>query len=108
MRSIACGGPRPCGTLPGGHPSGEESRAMRVVVTGGSGRLGGFVIRELLAHGHDVLSLDRVRPAAPPCTAWQVDLTRSGDVYQALVGAEGVVHLAAYQAPDLAPDTETF
>jgi nucleoside-diphosphate-sugar epimerase len=81
---------------------------MRVVVTGGSGRLGGFVIRELLAHGHDVLSLDRVRPAAPPCTAWQVDLTRSGDVYQALVGAEGVVHLAAYQAPDLAPDTETF
>jgi nucleoside-diphosphate-sugar epimerase len=29
-------------------------------------------------------------------------------VYQALVGAEGVVHLAAYQRPGLAPDTETF
>jgi nucleoside-diphosphate-sugar epimerase len=37
-----------------------------------------------------------------------VDVTRAGDVYQALVGADGVVHLAAYQRPGLVPDTETF
>ena len=34
----------------------------KVVVTGGSGRLGQFVIRELLAHRYQVLSLDRVAP----------------------------------------------
>ncbi len=34
----------------------------KVVVTGGSGRLGQFVIRDLLTHGFQVLSLDRVPP----------------------------------------------
>jgi nucleoside-diphosphate-sugar epimerase len=81
---------------------------MQIVVTGGSGRLGQHVVDELLAHGHAVLSLDRVPPAAPRCPAWVADLTRSGDAYQALQGADGVVHLAAWQAPGLTADTETF
>ena len=81
---------------------------MKVVVTGGSGRLGGLVVREFLEHGYDVLSLDRIVPPAPPCSSWIADLTRAGDIYQALHGADSVVHLAAYQAPDLAPDSETF
>ena len=81
---------------------------MTIVVTGGSGKLGQHVIRELLAHGHRVLSLDRTRPANPPCTAWVADLTCSGDVYQALRQADGVIHLGAYHEPDDAPDTETF
>src|SRR5262245_51680465 len=81
---------------------------MKIVVTGGSGRLGQHVVRELLAHDYQVLSVDRGRPADSPCTAWAADLTRSGDVYQALQQAEGVVHLGAYPEPDVAPDTETF
>ncbi|HLH24566.1 MAG TPA: NAD(P)-dependent oxidoreductase [Chloroflexota bacterium] len=81
---------------------------MKIVVTGGSGRLGQHTVDELLAHGHSVLSLDRVPPAAPRCPAWVADLTRGGDAYQALQGADGVVHLAAWQAPGLTPDTETF
>jgi len=81
---------------------------MKIVVTGGSGRLGQHVVRDLLEHDHDVVSLDRVRPPNPPCVAWHADLTRIGDVYQALDGADAIVHLAAYQAPNEASDSETF
>jgi len=80
----------------------------KIVVTGGSGRLGQFVIRDLLAHGYQVLSLDRVPPREKLCASWLVDLRRSGDLFEALRGAYGVVHLGAYQAPNLAPDAETL
>jgi nucleoside-diphosphate-sugar epimerase len=81
---------------------------MKVVVTGGSGRLGQLAVRELLAAGHEVLSLDRVPPAVALCPAWVADLTRVGDSYQALRGAGGLIHLAAWMAPNLTSDTETF
>jgi nucleoside-diphosphate-sugar epimerase len=80
----------------------------KVVVTGGSGRLGQLVIQELLFHDYQVLSLDRVRPAVNACPSWIADLRGPGDLYQALTGAYGVMHLGAYQAPGLAPDAEIF
>ena len=80
----------------------------KVVVTGGSGRLGQFVIRELLAHGYEVLSLDRVPPREKLCSSWIADLRQSGDLFEALKDAYGIVHLGAYQAPNLAPDSETL
>jgi nucleoside-diphosphate-sugar epimerase len=80
----------------------------KIVVTGGSGRLGQFVIRELLAHAYSVLSLDRVVPRDKLCPSWIADLRDSGHLFQALRDAHGIIHLAAYQAPNLAPDTETF
>lgn len=80
----------------------------KIVVTGGSGRLGRFVIRELLERGYEVLSLDRLPPAEALCPSWLADLRRASDLYEALAGAAGIVHLGAYQAPNLAPDTETF
>ena len=80
----------------------------RIVVTGGSGRLGQFVIRELLAHRYEVLSLDRVPPREKLCPSWLTDLRHSGDLFEALASAHGIVHLGAYQAPNLAPDAETF
>ena len=80
----------------------------KIVVTGGSGRLGHFVIRELLTHGYEVLSVDRVAPAVKSCPSWIADLRHCGDLYEALRDALGVVHLGAYQAPNLVPDAETF
>lgn len=80
----------------------------KVVVTGGSGRLGQFVIRELLARRYQVLSLDRVPPREKLCVSWLVDLCQPGDLFEALRDAFGVVHLGAYQAPNLAPDAETL
>jgi len=79
-----------------------------IVVTGGSGRLGQLVIRELLACSYDVLSLDRIAPREKLCPSWIADLRRSGDLYEALRNAYGVVHLGAYQAPGLTSDSETF
>ncbi|MGH7825648.1 MAG: NAD-dependent epimerase/dehydratase family protein [Candidatus Binatia bacterium] len=81
---------------------------MKIVVTGGSGRLGRYVIRDLLEHGYQVLSLDRTPPPEMLCASWLADLRRASDLYEALRGAGGIVHLGAYQAPNLAPDTETF
>ena len=80
----------------------------KVVVTGGSGRLGQFVIRDLLAHGYEVLSLDRVPPREKLCPSWVADLRHSGDLFEALKDAHGIIHLGAYQAPNLAPDAETL
>ena len=80
----------------------------KIVVTGGSGRLGQFVIRELLTHRYEVLSLDRVPPREKLCATWIADLRHPGDLFEATNGAYGVVHLGAYQAPNLAPDAETF
>jgi len=80
----------------------------KIVVTGGSGRLGQFVIRDLLAHGYQVLSLDKVPPREKLCPSWLADLRQLGDLCEALKGAHGIVHLGAYQAPNLAPDAETF
>ncbi|HSK31608.1 MAG TPA: NAD(P)-dependent oxidoreductase [Candidatus Limnocylindria bacterium] len=80
----------------------------KVVVTGGSGRLGQFVIRDLLVHGYQVLSLDRVPPREKLCASWVADLCRAGDLFEAVKDAYGVVHLGAYQAPNLAPDAETL
>ena len=80
----------------------------KVVVTGGSGRLGQFVIRELLAHGYQVLSLDRVTPREKLCPSWIADLRNPSDLFEALKEAHGIIHLGAYQAPNLAADAETF
>src|SRR5919198_747647 len=80
----------------------------KIVVTGGSGRLGQLVIKDLLAHDYEVLSLDRIAPREKLCPSWIADLRNSGDLYEALKDADGVAHLGAYQAPDLAPDSETF
>lgn len=80
----------------------------KVVVTGGSGRLGQRIISDLLSRGFQVLSLDKIAPARMLCDSWIADLRRPEDIYQALDGAYGVVHLGAHQAPNLVPDSETF
>jgi nucleoside-diphosphate-sugar epimerase len=80
----------------------------KIVVTGGSGKLGQLVIHELVSHGYETLNLDRVAPAEKVGSFWRADLCRSGDLYEALKGAYGVVHLGAYQAPNLTSDAETF
>jgi nucleoside-diphosphate-sugar epimerase len=80
----------------------------KIVVTGGSGRLGQFVIRDLLAHDYQVLSLDKVPPREKLCPSWLADLRHSGDLFEALKDAYGIIHLGAYQAPNLAPDAETL
>src|SRR4026207_561027 len=81
---------------------------MRIVVTGGSGKGGAFVVRDLREHGHAVLNVDQ-RPAGQPTKKPRVaDLTDLGQTQDALAGAEAVVHFAAIPAPGLRPEGETF
>ncbi len=81
---------------------------MKVVVTGGSGKVGRAVLRELLEHGHEVLNVDRTPPdqtRSPPAPFLPADLTDFGQTLEALSGAEvlsgveAVVHLAAIPSP---------
>ena len=72
---------------------------MRVVVTGGSGKGGTWVVRDLRDHGHDVINVD-VRPDGSPTEKSLVtDLTDLGQTQDALAGADAVVHFAAIPAP---------
>jgi nucleoside-diphosphate-sugar epimerase len=84
------------------------SAAARVVVTGGSGKAGRAVVRELLEHGWEVKSADLVRSSETECEQLVADLTDFGEAVEALRGADTVVHLAAIPAPGLRPDATTF
>ncbi len=98
-----------------------------VAVTGGSGKLGRAVVADLVAHGHDVVVLDRTPPPAAPAqpatdgdgggssSFVRVDLGDFGQVVGALTGVDethdgldAVVHLAAVPAPGLTTDQATF
>jgi nucleoside-diphosphate-sugar epimerase len=72
---------------------------MKTVITGGSGRLGRQVIKELLAHGHDVLSVDAVSSTEAGCRSLTVDLREVTSLFRVFEGAEAVVHLARIPFP---------
>src|SRR5476651_1643771 len=84
------------------------SYAMKVVITGGSGKAGRGVVAELRQHGHEVLVVDKVKAADASISFLSADLTDYGQVVDALSGADAVAHLAAIPAPRLFPDAVTF
>jgi len=100
----------------------ESGRGRRVVVTGGSGKAGRYVVRELVAHGYRVLNLDLKVLRDLPAPTLLTDLTDAGQVFNALssyvgTGEEGsirpqtidaVVHLAAIPSIFIVPDNEVF
>lgn len=79
-----------------------------IVVTGGSGKAGRAVVADLQTHGFTVTNLDIAADRNPDAPTRQVDLTDLGQTYDALKGADGVVHLAAIPAPNIMTDGETF
>lgn len=80
----------------------------KIVVTGGSGKAGRAVVRDLLQQGYDVLNVDVAKPAEALSPFLAADLTDLGQTLDALKGADAVVHLAAIPAPGLKPDGVTF
>jgi len=88
----------------------------KVLVTGGSGKLGRAVLRDLVAHGYDVLNVDQQALPEPICKSVRIDLTDFGQVASAILGGvderggpfDAVVHLAAIPAPGLAANAATF
>jgi nucleoside-diphosphate-sugar epimerase len=80
----------------------------RVVVTGGSGKAGRAVVRDLVDTGHDVLNVDTVAPSEQVGRFLRADLTDLGETIEALRGADSVVHLAAIPAPGIRTVGQTF
>jgi len=88
---------------------------MRVVVTGGSGKLGLECVRKLVAAGHEVISLDLVPPREALCRHMRVDFTDYGQVIECLTRIDGgwdrpdaVLHLAAIPGPAQAANAHLF
>ncbi|KIP94962.1 oxidoreductase [Microbacterium sp. MEJ108Y] len=82
---------------------------MRIVVTGGSGRLGRTLVTGLADAGHELISVDR-EPIAhldrAGITQFSLDLTDADATASALAGtrADAVIHLAAIAVPFSAPE----
>lgn len=72
----------------------------KVVVTGGSGGAGQYVVHHLLEHGYEVLNVDIVAPQEQLTPFRQVDLTDYGQTFAALYGYDAVAHMAANPEPD--------
>jgi nucleoside-diphosphate-sugar epimerase len=92
---------------------------MKIVVTGGSGKAGRVVVRDLMEHDHDVLNVDRAPSAESsspnsPVPLLLADLTELGQAMEALSGGdlmsgiEAVVHLAAIPSPGHATPDQVF
>jgi len=92
-----------------------------IVVTGGSGKAGRAVCRDLVANGYNVLNIDTQPSPDPVCPFYRIDLNELGQVIDAMQWSGGkdhpfrkfnrpdaVVHLAAIPAPELLPDEATF
>lgn len=79
----------------------------RIVVTGGSGRLGRSLVAGLADRGHEVISFDRAPTDGLPDVAQvSLDLTDAAATVHALTEAraDAVIHLAAIAVPFSAPE----
>lgn len=96
---------------------------MRILFTGGSGKAGKHVVPYLLARGHRVVNADLVALDCAGVDNLTVDITDSGQVFNALTSYanfdeldlgtgvpkfDAIVHFAAIPRILLKPDNETF
>lgn len=66
----------------------------RVIVTGGSGLAGKWVVENLVQHGYDVMNLDRVPMAKRTVRTLIADITDAGQVFNALASSTAPVEFA--------------
>lgn len=87
----------------------------RIIVTGGSGKVGRAAIRELLEHGYEPINLDTAPSSDPVAPFTRTDLTDLGQTIDSFLsinkvhdGMDAVIHLAAIPGQGRAPDGATF
>jgi len=80
----------------------------KVVITGGSGMLGKWVVKHFVEQGYEVVNVDAQKPSDAPAPTLIADLNNLGEVYGVLAGADAVVHLAAIPAAHIKTNEVTF
>jgi len=87
----------------------------KVIVTGGSGKGGTAVVKDLLSHGYEVVNIDLRPPAEDRCQYIHADLTDFGQVMDTFFAGQAVphrvdavVHMAANPAPVGFPNPDIF
>jgi nucleoside-diphosphate-sugar epimerase len=75
---------------------------MKILVTGGSGTIGGYVLRELLQAGHTAASYSRTAPRVDGAGFLPGDIMDLPALTAAVAGHEAVIHLAAVPGPNRA------
>jgi nucleoside-diphosphate-sugar epimerase len=77
---------------------------MKILVTGGAGKVGQGVVRELLNNpAYEITVLDRTPGPKRGSIKYLVgDIQDLGQVMEAMVGADAVIHLAAIHNPNIA------
>ena len=86
---------------------------MRILVTGGRGKVGRATVDALLAAGHDVTASDLgapvfERPDPGEATYMQADLTDAGAAFAVVRGHDAVIHAAAIPEPTRNPPHVVF
>jgi len=87
---------------------------MKILVTGGLGKVGQWLVRELIdagdgKHAHEVTVLDRAfGPERGPVKYLLGDIQDLGQVMEAMTGADAVIHLAAIHNPNIATTSVVY
>jgi len=76
---------------------------MKILVTGGAGFMGSWLVDELSRRGHEVISVDNLmgghlRNVNSNCTFIKMDLRNRDQVEKVVKGVDIIFHLAAYAA----------
>ena len=81
---------------------------MRIVVTGGSGNVGRYVVDELRKFHHEITVFDVKEPKDKDVNSVRGDMSKIDDCRKAFGGAEAIVHLAAIPHPLNDPPEKVF
>ena len=88
----------------------------RIIITGGSGKAGHWIVKHFVEEGYDVINVDTRRPAVALCRTIVADLTQLGQVVAAFsphgtgnrASYAGVIHMAAIPRAHENPNDEIF
>lgn len=89
---------------------------QRIVVTGGSGKLGRAGVQDLIAYGYEVINADIAPPKKNLCPFCKVDFENMAQTIELLSamdfehsrGVDAIVHLAAIPGPGIVPNETSF
>ncbi len=81
---------------------------MKILVTGGSGTVGKYIVDELLSHHHTVGVLDIAAPKRKDIRFHHVDVLQLDDVIDAAEGYDCIIHAAGIPHPLNDPPEKVF